>query len=343
MTFLSRAKTIADNPYASIAVDGIDTADIDEYVDTGCYTLNALLSGDIKGGLPSNKITAIAGESSTGKTFFTLGICKHFLDNNIEGSVIYFESESAVTQAMLDAREVPTDRFLVIPVTTVQEFANQCSKIIAEYEKESEKTPLLMCLDSLGNLSTTKEMEDTTSGSDKRDMTRAPALKGAFRVLTLRLARAGIPMIVTNHTYDQIGSMFPTKEMGGGSGLKYAASSILFLSKKKEKVGNVVVGNIIHCKTHKSRLTKENRIVDVLLTYDKGLDRYYGLLDIAEKYGIIKKVSNRYEFPDGGKHYGKAVYADPEKFFTDDIMDGINAACKKEFLYGQVGVEELDG
>ena len=200
-----------------------------------------------------------------------------------------------------------------------------------------------MCLDSLGNLSTTKEMEDTTSGSDKRDMTRAPALKGAFRVLTLRLARAGIPMIVTNHTYDQIGSMFPTKEMGGGSGLKYAASTILFLSKKKEKVGNVVVGNIIHCKTHKSRLTKENRIVDVLLTYDKGLDRYYGLLDIAEKYGIIKKVSNRYEFPDGGKHYGKAVYADPEKFFTDDIMDGINAACKKEFLYGQVGVEELDG
>jgi len=111
MTFLSRAKTIADNPYASIAVEGIDTADIDEYVDTGCYTLNALLSGDIRGGLPSNKITAIAGESSTGKTFFTLGICKHFLDNNIEGSVIYFESESAVTKAMLDAREVPTDRF----------------------------------------------------------------------------------------------------------------------------------------------------------------------------------------------------------------------------------------
>ena len=198
-----------------------------------------------------------------------------------------------------------------------------------------------MCLDSLGMLSTTKEMEDTTSGKETRDMTRAPALKGAFRVLTLRLARAGIPMIVTNHTYDSIGSMFPTKEMGGGSGLKYAASTIVYLSKKKEKVGTEVIGNIVHCKTHKSRMTKENKMVDVLLTYDKGLDKYYGLLDIAEKYGIIKKVANRYEFSDGSKHYGKTIYEDPTRFFDDVIMDGINEACKKEFLYGQKGdVEE---
>ena len=147
-------------------------------------------------------------------------------------------------------------------------------------------------------------------------------------------------MIVTNHTYDAIGSMFPTKEMGGGSGLKYAASTILFLSKKKEKVGTEVIGNIVHCKTFKSRLTRENKMVDVLLTYDKGLDKYYGLLDIAEKYGILKKVANRYEFPDGGKHYGKSVYENPEKFFTDDIMDGINEASKKEFLYGMKGAVE---
>ena len=341
MSFLTRAKAISENQYATLASDGIDTADVDTYVDTGCYILNGLLSGDIYGGLPSNKITAIAGESATGKTFFTLGICKHFLSSHADSNVIYFESESAITSSMLKDREIQTDRFLVIPVTTVQEFANQCSKIIDEYEKDSQKTPLLMCLDSLGMLSTTKEMEDTTSGKETRDMTRAPALKGAFRVLTLRLARAGIPMIVTNHTYDAIGSMFPTKEMGGGSGLKYAASTIVYLSKKKEKVGTEVIGNIVHCKTHKSRMTKENKMVDVLLTYDKGLDKYYGLLDIAEKYGIIKKVANRYEFSDGSKHYGKTIYEDPTRFFDDVIMDGINEACKKEFLYGQKGdVEE---
>ena len=124
-------------------------------------------------------------------------------------------------------------------------------------------------------------------------MTRAQVLKAAFRVLTLKLGRAGVPMVVTNHTYESMG-LFSTKEMGGGSGLKYAASSIVFLSKKKEKDGTEVVGNIIHCKNYKSRLTIENKIVDVRLNYEKGLDKYYGLLELAEKYNVFKKVSTRY-------------------------------------------------
>ena len=122
-------------------------------------------------------------------------------------------------------------------------------------------------------------------------MTRAQVLKGAFRVLTLKLGKAKVPMIVTNHTYDVVGSMFPTKEMGGGSGLKYAASSIVYLSKKKEKDGTEVVGNIIHCKNQKSRLTIENKMVDVRLMYERGLDRYYGLLELA-----LKQVSSN-QFP----------------------------------------------
>ena len=109
--------------------------------------------------------------------------------------------------------------------------------------------------------------------------------------MTLKLGNPGIPLVVTNHTYDSMGSMFPTKEMGGGSGPKYATSSIIFLSKKKEKDGTEVIGNIVHCKNHKSRLTVENKMVDVRLTYDKGLDKYYGLLELAEKYEIFKKQS----------------------------------------------------
>ena len=141
-------------------------------------------------------------------------------------------------------------------------------------------------------------------------------------------------MVVTNHTYDVIGSMFPSKEMGGGSGLKYAASSIVYLSKKKEKDGTEVIGSIVHCKNHKSRLTIENKIVDVRLTYDKGLDKYYGLLDLAEKYDILKKVSTRYELPDGSKQYGKTIMNDPEKYFTKEIMDKLEEAANKEFRYG---------
>ena len=131
-----------------------------------------------------------------------------------------------------------------------------------------------------------------------------------------------------------MGSMFPQKEMGGGSGLKYAASSIIYLSKKKEKDGTEVIGNIIHCKNHKSRLTKENKMVDVRLTYDKGLDKYYGLLELAEKYEIFKKVSTRFELPDGSKQFGKTILNDPETYFTKDIMHQLELAANTEFTYG---------
>ena len=311
-------------------------ADVDRYIDTGSYILNALLSGSIYKGLPGNKITAIAGESSTGKTYFTLGIVGEFLKNNPTGGVIYFETESAITKSMLVERGVDIDRMVIVPVSTVQEFRHQALMILNRYleDKPDERPPMLMCLDSLGMLSTTKEMTDSAEGKETKDMTRSQILKAAFRVLTLKLGQARVPMVVTNHTYDVIGSMFPQKEMGGGSGLKYAASSIVYLSKKKEKDGAEVIGNIVHCKNHKSRLTIENKMVDVRLTYDKGLDKYYGLLDIAEKYNIFKKVSTRYELPDGTKQYGKSIMNDPEKYFTEDIMKQIEEAVGKEFKYG---------
>ena len=193
---------------------------------------------------------------------------------------------------------------------------------------------MLLVLDSLGMLSTTKEMEDTEAGKETRDMTRSQIVKAAFRVLTLKLGKAQVPLIITNHTYDVIGSMFPTKEMGGGSGLKYAASSIVYLSKRKEKDGTEIIGNIIHCKNHKSRLTKENKMVDVRLTYDKGLDKHYGLLELALKYGIFKQVSTRIELPDGSKTFGKTINNDPEKYYTPEILKQLDEAASKEFKYG---------
>jgi RecA/RadA recombinase len=303
-------------------------------VDTGSYVFNALCSGSLYGGLPQNKITAIAGESATGKTFFVLGVCKTFLEDNPEGSVVFFESESAITKDMIEERGIDSSRMVILPVTTVQEFRHQSLAVLGAYEDDEEQKPLLLCLDSLGMLSTTKEIEDTEAGKETRDMTRAQIVKATFRVLTLKLGKLGVPLILTNHTYDVVGSMFPQKEMGGGSGLKYAASQIIYLSKKKDKVGTDVVGNIIHCKTYKSRLTKENQMVDVRLSYTKGLDRYYGLLELAEKYDIIKKVSTRYELPDGSKFFGKQILEDPEKYLTEEIMQQLDEAAGKEFKYG---------
>jgi RecA/RadA recombinase len=286
--------------------------------------------------MPGNKITAIAGEAATGKTFFALGICKHFLDKNKDAGVIYFESESAISKEMIQSRGVDGTRMVVVPVSTVQEFRTQSLKILDKYieQPEKDRKPIIFVLDSLGMLSTTKEMEDTAAGKETRDMTRSQIVKSTFRVLTLKLGKANVPMIMTNHTYDVIGSMFPQKEMGGGSGLKYAASSIIYLSKRKEKEGTEVIGNIIHCKNYKSRLTKENALVDVKLTYKHGLDKYYGLLELGEEAGIFKKVSTRFEMPDGTKVFGKTINDDPEKYFTKEVLNKIDEHAKRKFSYG---------
>ena len=333
--FLKTIVKEVGNEYASIVDDGVEAGDVDSFIDTGSLILNGLLSGSLNGGLPSNKITALAGESATGKTYFLMGIVKNFLDKDSNAGVIYFESESAITKQMVVDRGIDPKRMVIMPVTTVQEFRHQALRVLDGYlsQNEADRKPLFLCLDSLGMLSTSKEVEDTAEGKETRDMTRAQVLKAAFRVLTLKLGRAKVPMVVTNHTYDVVGSMFPQKEMGGGSGLKYAASSIVYLSKKKEKDGTEVIGNIIHCKNHKSRLTVENKMVDVRLTYDKGLDRYYGLLELAEKYDIFKKVSTRYELPDGSKQFGKTIMNDPETYFTDEILAKLEECASKEFRY----------
>jgi len=334
--FLKEIIKETGNEYATLVSEGVEAGDVDSFIDTGSLAFNALLSGSIFGGMPSNKITAIAGEAATGKTFFALGIVKAFLDKNKDAGVIYFESESALTKDLVESRGIDSKRMVIVPVATVQEFRHQSIKVIDKYleQGEEKRKPLMFVLDSLGMLSTTKEMEDTAEGKETRDMTRSQIVKAAFRVLTLKLGKAKVPMIMTNHTYDVIGSMFPQKEMGGGSGLKYAASNIVYLSKRKEKDGKEVIGNIIHCKNYKSRLTKENALIDVRLTYKDGLDKYYGLLDLAIKHGIFKSVSTRIELPDGSKQYAKTINSEPDKFFTKDILTQIDEAAKKEFLYG---------
>ncbi len=334
--FLKEIIKETGNEYAALASEGITAGDVTSYIDTGSYSFNALLSGSIYGGLPGNRITAIAGEAATGKTFFALGIIKHFLDKDKNSGVIFFESENAVSKEMIENRGVDSTRVVVAPVSTVQEFRSQSIKILDKYleQEEKDRQPLMFVLDSLGMLSTTKEMEDTAEGKETRDMTRAQIVKSTFRVLTLKLGQANVPLLMTNHTYDVIGSMFPQKEMGGGSGLKYAASTIIYLGKRKEKIGTEVVGNIIHCKIYKSRITKENAQIDVKLTYKKGLDKYYGLLELGEEAGIFKKVSTRYEMPDGSKVFGKNVNENPDKYFTKEVLDKIDEHAKQKFTYG---------
>ena len=315
-------------------------ADIDEtetFVDTGSYIFNALVSGSIFGGVSGDKITAIAGESSTGKTFFSLAVVKNFLDTNPDAYCLYFDTEAAINKSMLVARGIDLNRLVVVNVVTVEEFRTKALKAVDIYMKkpEADRKPCMFVLDSLGMLSTEKEINDALNDKQVRDMTKSQLLKGTFRMLTLKLGQSKIPMLVTNHTYDVIGAYVPTKEMGGGSGLKYAATTIIHLSKKKEKDGTEIVGNIVRAKAAKSRLSKENGQVEIRLYYDeRGLDRYYGLLELGELGGMWKNVAGRYEM-DGKKVYAKAILKDPETYFTPEVLEKLDVIAKSHYSYGQ--------
>jgi RecA/RadA recombinase len=336
MDFLNQVIKDSKNEFASIAADGVAAGDIESYIDTGSYVFNALVSGSLFGGIPSNKITALAGESGTGKTFFCLSVVRHFLDTDPDAGVIYFETESAISKKMIESRNIDSKRLVIFPIDTIEEFRTQAVRIIDKYmeQPKEERKPLMFVLDSLGMLATNKEVEDASNDKNVRDMTKAQLIKSVFRILTLKLGKANIPMLVTNHTYDVVGSYVPTKEMGGGSGLKYSASTIVYLSKKKEKDGTDLVGNIIKCEAKKSRLTREGSKIETRLFFDeRGLEQYYGLLELGERAGIWKNSAGRYEV-DGKKLYGKEILKNPQLYFTDDIMAKLEEQANSEFLYG---------
>ena len=218
LNFLSDLKNIVKEiggEYTQLASDIDET---ETYVDTGSYIFNALVSGSIFGGVSGNKITAISGASSTGKTFFALAVVKNFLNTHPDGYCLYIDTESAITKSLLESRGIDTNRLVVINVVTVEEFRTKALKAVDIYlkTKESERRPCIFVLDSLGMLSTNKEISDALAEKDTRDMTKAQLIKGAFRMLTLKLGQAKIPMLVTNHIYANVGGYgAPTVQSGG--------------------------------------------------------------------------------------------------------------------------------
>ena len=327
----------AKNDYAKLVSDGLVTGDKQGFIGTGSYILNAQLSGSIYGGIPDNRVTAIAGEQATGKTFYAIGIAKDFLDSNEDGAVFYFDSEAAATTDLFKDRGLDPDRVWHFPVDTIEEFRTQMIRILDNLLKtpEGDRKPLLIVLDSLGMLASAKELDDALADKQVRDMTKSQTIKSVFRIITSKLGKLKIPMIVTNHTYKTMNPYGEASDMGGGSGLKYAASTIMTLSKSKEKDSSKeVVGNIIKVKTYKSRLTKENTQIATRLFFDKrGLDKYYGLLELGEKHGIFIRKGNRILVGESSV-YPSAILADPDKYFTTEIMQALDEVASKEFKYG---------
>jgi RecA/RadA recombinase len=340
-TFLSNVVEGLGDDFVNLASSGLISAEHAGWLDTGCYALNALCSGTIFGGVPDNKVTCFQGDAGCGKTFMVLGLIKDFQTKYEDGVVVYFDSEAAVTRKMMEDRGLDTTRILIVEPISVQDFRTKAIKILKSYEDQAEgkRPPMVFVLDSLGQLSSTKELADTEAGEDKRDMTKAAEIKATFRVLTLRLARLKVPFLMTNHTYNTM-SQYTPKKGSGGTGPEYAASTIINLSKSKHKEGADVVGVIITAKNPKSRMSKENQEAELMLRYSSGLDKYYGLRELACKYGIFKKVSTKIELPDGNRVYGKDIDENPEQFYTREVLELIDKAAHLEYSYGSYADED---
>ena len=343
--FFTTALKKINNEYASIVDDGIVGGDILNWVDTGSFALNALLSGSIFGGVAGNKIIGLAGEPAVGKSFYAIAMLQYHLLSDPNALGVYFETEGAITKQMFIDRGMDTSRIMIVPIQTVEQFRTQALQILEQLQEtpEKERPKMFFALDSLGNLSTAKEMSDISAGVDKRDMTKQQLLKGAFRAITLKMGILNVPMITTTHVYDQIGAYIQTKVASGGKGLEYGASQILFLSKKMYKnKKDIHVGNIVTLVMRKSRFTIEKKSVQTLLRFDTGLDRYFGLLDLAEKMEVFKKVKGKgFLLPNGETAYDYEIETTPEKYFTKDVLLQIDSLCPGEFRFGTTNMTGL--
>lgn len=332
------------NPYASIAKDGVICGDISGYIDTGVYTLNALISGKmVDGGFPRGKVVALAGEKGTGKTFILLKSLKQYLDADPENEVLFFESEGALTKDLLIDRGLDIDRISIIPVSTVEDFRNQ-TLVALDYLEElwsgsGEIPKVVICLDSLGMLGTNHEVETSRSNENKADMgKRAQLIKSVFRTITLKLSLLQIPMVITNHTYKGMGKYDPTK-MSGGQGLEFAASIIIFLSKAavkdgKEKIKSLV-GNNITFTVHKGRMTMEGSKATVGLDFKGGIGRYNGLVDMFVKAGIFVKKGSWFSYKEERIGQGeKQVYQNLPGFITEELINDLQPYVEEKFCYG---------
>lgn len=330
---------------ASVASEGQSSAEFGGFVDTGSYPLNAALSGSLFGGIADNKITVFAGESSTGKSYFILSILHSWMKANPDGSVIYFDTESAITNAMLSDHGLDLDRIVKVEPETIEQFRQSAVAILDNYEKSGSKAPIFMVLDSLGNLSSAKEVQDIRDQKDSRDMTKAQLIRGTFRVLRLRLAKLKVPMIVANHTYQVVGAYVPTKAMSGGGGLVYVSDCIAMLSKTKERDAEKnITGNVITVKMAKSRLSRENCEIDTRISYVGGLDRYFGLLEMAVDAGLVTEPSKgRYLFPGQSPAFAKKIMSDPEAYFTENFLRELDEKyVARHFKYGGPQTETID-
>lgn len=327
-----------ENKYARIGSDGL-LSDVQSYIDTGSYLFNALLSGSIYKGFPSNKIVGLAGPESCGKTYLALSILNNFLAESQNHYAIYYDTEMAIDTHTLLKIGIPLERFLHVPVQTLEDVRTGAVKVVETIlesrENGESQDKYFFVIDSIGMPPTKAELETALKSDNKEDAGRRQKLmKSIFRCLTADLALVQCPMITTTHVYEAM-QMYAQRGISGGKGMMYAGSIIVefFVGKDKDSDGNVK-GAVMTAKTRKSRLTKQGKAVKVNIDNILGLNKFYGLLDYAIEAGIVTKDGKKWKIGDCVV-FKKEIEAEPEKYFTESVLKAIDEYTQKDFEYGQ--------
>lgn len=358
----------SNNEYGSVAKDGT-ILDVLSYLDTSCYLLNGLVSGDIFKGIPNNKTISFSGQSKVGKTYLLIQMVRNFLDDNKNNFCIWWASEKGISKEMLAERKVDISRILILPVATVEKFNKEAWDElvrIQEIKKTNKDYNFMFVLDSLGQLNSSKEINDLEKDKQKEDMTRAKHVKKAFRNIELKTAFLNIPIIFTNHVYTKTGSFITSDELSGGYGVKFASDIIITITKAQYKVNDEIIGAILTCKNYKNRHAKENMKIKIELTYKYGISKYAGLFEFCKSHDLFKEVKKsdlndlddfeefnevikdarkgkiyQFKFNDKLNFTEKEIMENPEKYFIKEVLNEINKIINEKFQYGNEYEEDV--
>lgn len=325
---------------------------VNEWVDTGCMVLNAIISGSLYGGVPVGRITGFSGPSAAGKTYI---INKILANGQKKGMVpVIFDTEAAIDASSTTGVGLDPEQVKYVPVQTVEDCRNQIATFLDSVIEAKMRGKFILSIDSLGNLASQKELDDTEKGKTAMDMgTRAKGLKSMMRLLTFKAAQAGVTILFSNHTYDDPSAMFPTlvKAQSGGKGPVYLASVLVQLAKRDEKhdktneddeilpEANKVSGTTLRALTVKNRFVPPFLECEAYLNFKKGLDKYSGLKEMAVNHGVIEQTGSTFLLPSGKEDvpgqklgYYKNWKGDTE-LWEKTILPRLEEKLKKQYSY----------
>ena len=287
-----------------------------DMIPTTIPIINVALSGRLDGGLTPG-LTMWAGPSKHFKTAFSLLMAKSYLDKYEDAALLFYDSEFGTPQSYFDTFGIDTDRVLHTPVTDIEQLKFDIMQQLQALERGEH---LIIVIDSIGNLASKKEVEDALDQKAVADMSRAKQMKSLFRMVTPHLSMKDIPLVVVNHTYKEIG-LYPKDIVGGGTGSYYSADNIFILGRQQEKDGNELTGYNFIINVEKSRYVKEKSKIPVAVSFDGGISKWSGLLDLALESGHVTKPSNGWYAKAGEDKKYRIKETETKEFWMPVLMD----------------------